>query len=89
MELKVPHRVCAEIPKEGILWGKESRDPRDTAAVMPMERSRNHRRRSVSGSYPSAAKYSTEDKCKQFHGIFEGEEQPDDIPKIWKHEVCI
>ena len=25
----------------------------------------------------------------KFHGIFEGEEQPDDIPKIWKHEVCI
>ena len=34
-------------------------------------------------------KYPTKDKCKQLHGISERKKQPDDISKIWKHEVCI
>ena len=40
-------------------------------------------------SYTSAVKYPTENKCEQLHGVSEREKQPDDIPKVWKHEVCI
>jgi hypothetical protein len=56
---------------------------------MPMERGRNNRTRSMSRSHTSAVKYSAENKCKQLHGISEREKQSDDIPKVWKYEVCI
>ena len=41
------------------------------------------------GSYPPSAKYSAEAECIGIYGVSEGEEQSDDIPAIWKHEVCI
>ena len=54
-----------------------------------MERGRDSRRRSMPGSHTSAGKHPAKDKRKQFHGVSEREKQPDDISKIWKHEVCI
>ena len=89
MELQVTHSVRTEISKEGIFWGEADRNPRDTAAIVPMERGRNNRRRSMPRPYTSAVKYSAENKCKQLHGVSKREKQPDDIPKVWKHEVCI
>ncbi len=43
----------------------------------------------MSRPHPPDVKYSAEDKCKQLYGISEREKQFDDIPKIWKYEVCI
>ena len=36
-----------------------------------------------------AGEYTTQNERFGIYGIFEREEQPDDIPKMGKHEVCI
>ena len=41
------------------------------------------------GSYTYAGEYTTQNERFGIYGIFEREEQPDDIPKMGKHEVCI
>ena len=54
-----------------------------------MERSRNHRRGSVSGSYPHAGKYPAQNERFGIHGIFERKECDDHISKMGKYEICI
>ena len=56
---------------------------------MPMERGGNHRRGSMPRPHPPVGKYPAKDKREQLHGVSEREKQPDDIPKVWKYEVCI
>ena len=56
---------------------------------MSMEGSRYNRRGNMPGSYTYAGEYTTQNERFGIYGIFEREEQPDDIPKMGKHEVCI
>ena len=38
MELQIPYSVCAEISQEGVLWGKEARDRRNSANAVCVEK---------------------------------------------------
>ena len=43
----------------------------------------------MSGSHTYAGKYPAQNERSGIHGISEREEQPDDISKMGKYEVCI
>lgn len=60
MELKISHRICAEVQTKGILSGKESSNREKIASIMRVERCKNTGSRSVSRSYPHACKHPTE-----------------------------
>ncbi len=79
MELKVSHRICAEISETSVLSAKERSGRGDTEAVMRMERCRNYRSRSVSGSYPYARSNTTEDGSMEFYGVPERKAQHDAV----------
>ena len=57
--------------------------------LMPMEGSRDNRRRNLSGSCSLTVKYPAQNERFGIYGIFKGKEQLDDISKIREHEVCI
>ena len=43
----------------------------------------------MSGSYTYVGEYTDQNERFGIYGIFEREEQSDDIPKMWEYEVCI
>ena len=56
---------------------------------MPMERSRSDRGRDMSRSHTHVGKYPAQNERSRIHGIFEREQQLDDISEMGEHEVCI
>ena len=54
-----------------------------------MERDRNNIGRDMPGSYTSVGNYTAKVECIKCDGIFEREEQFDDISKMGKHKICI
>ena len=40
-------------------------------------------------SYPYVGEHTAKDERVRIHGIFEREEQPDDLPKMGQHEIQI
>ena len=54
-----------------------------------MERGRYNRRRDMPRPYSFIIEYTTKNECIRIYGISEGKEQPNDISKIWKYEICI
>lgn len=79
MELEVSHRICAEISKESILWGKAERDRRNTADAVQLEEDQDHRGRGMPGPRAHVGGDTAKGVGIQFHGISEGKEQPDDL----------
>ena len=75
MELQISHCVCAEVAKKSILQRKAGSDRKDTLAVMRMERSQDHRSRSVSGSHSPVRGDTAEAVNIRIYGILEGKEQ--------------
>ena len=69
--LQVSYSVCAKIQKESVFRRKTNGNKRDIASVMPMERSRNCRRRSMSRSYTYVGKYPAQNERFGFYGLFE------------------
>ena len=43
----------------------------------------------MSGSHTYVGEYTAQNERFGIYGIFEREEQPDDIPKMGEYEVCI
>ena len=43
----------------------------------------------MSGSCSSACEYPAQNERCGIYGVSERKEQPDDIPKVGEHEVCI
>ncbi len=68
---------------------KKGRYKRYHKDIMPMEGSRNHRRRNMSGPYTFVAKYTTKDERFRIYGISQGKKFIDDISEVWKYEICI
>ena len=89
MELQVSCGVCAEISQKSVLRRKAVGDRGNTSGIMPVEGRGDHRSRSMPRSYPYAVSDPAKDECLGIHGIPEGEEQPDDLPKMGKHEVQV
>ena len=54
-----------------------------------MERSGDHRSRSMPRAYPYAIVDPAQDKCIRVYGVSERKEQPDDLPKMGQHEIQI
>ena len=57
MELQIPHCVCAEVSKDGILRRKEDRDRKNTATTVRVEGRGDSRGRSMPGSHSYAGEY--------------------------------
>ena len=68
---------------------KGCRDKRDTSPIMPMERRRNNRRRSVSRPHTYARQYPAQNEHFGIHGVSKREKRNVNIPKIWQYEICI
>ena len=62
---------------------------RDIKTTVHMEGRRNNLRRNMPGSRTPACSDTAQNERFGIYGISEEKEQHDDIPKIWKHEVCI
>ena len=69
MELQVSRSICTEIQKKSILLRKESRNKRNIKTVMPVEGSRNSRRRSMSRPYTHAVKHLTPNQRFGIYGV--------------------
>ena len=89
MELQVSHRICAEVQKKGLLRRKAIRDMRNIATIMPMERSRNNRGRSMPGSHTYAGIDPAQNERFGIYGIFERKKCVIDISEVGKYEVCV
>ena len=89
MELQISHCVCTKVSQESILQAKARRGGKNTADAVRMEESGDYRGRGVSGPYAYACGNPAQDKRIKLHGIFEGEEQPDDLRKIPRAEIQI
>jgi len=71
MKLQVPHCVCSKISKEGIYRRKMYRGMGAIEVNMSVEGGRNHRRRSMPGSYTYADKHPAPNERFGVHGLFE------------------
>ena len=89
MELQVPYSFCAKIQEKSVFRRKTFRDKRDTSKVMPMERGRNNRGRSMSRPYTYVGKHPAQDERFGLHGIPERQKCIADFSKMGKHEICI
>ena len=89
MELQVSYGVCAEIQAKSVLRRKADGDRGNTSGVVPVERSRNHRSRSMPRSYSYVGKHPAQDECIRIYGVSERKEQPDDLPKMGQHEIQV
>ena len=59
MELQISYSICAEVQKESILWGKETRNRRDTEETVRMEKDKNNRGGGVPRPYTYAHRNTT------------------------------
>ena len=89
MELQVPYSFCAKIQEKSVFRRKTVRNKRDTSKIMPMERSRNNRGRSMYRPYTYVGKYPAQDERFGLHGIPERQKCIADFSKMGKHEICI
>lgn len=89
MELQVSYRVCTKISQESIFRRKANGNTRDISKTMPMEGSGSDRRRDMSRPYPYVGKHTTQNERCGIYGIFERQEQSNDIPKVGQYEICI
>lgn len=89
MELQISHRVCAKVPKEGILQSKKGGNRKNSETVVRVERGKNHRGRSLPGSHTHAGRDTAEAGSGKLHGIPEGKEQHNAIRTVWRTEVQI
>ena len=89
MELQVPYRICAKISAKSLFRREANGDQRNIEEVMPVERSRNYRGRSMPGSYTYAGEHPAENERFGIYGIFEGEECVAHISEMGEYEVCI
>ena len=79
MELQVPYSVCTEVPTKSILWREEGSDRENTETAMRMERGKDSRGRSMSGSYPHAGIDTTKDSGNKLYDIPKREKQYDAV----------
>ena len=89
MELQVPHSVCTEVQTKGVFRRKAPGHQGNIKAVMPMERSRNYRRRSMSGSYTHVGEYPAQNERFGIYGLFERKKCIVDFSKMGKYEICV
>ena len=89
MELQVSHSVRPKVQTESVFRRKTLRNTRDVTPTMSMERSRNHRGRSMSGPYTYVGEYPAQNERFGIYGVFERIECAVDIPEIREHEVCV
>ena len=89
MELQVSRSICTEIQKKSILLRKESRNKRNIKTVMPVEGSRNSRRRSMSRPYTHAVKHLTPNQRFGIYGVSKREKCIINISEVVEYEICI
>lgn len=74
MKTPISYRIYTEIQKEEVIWTVEIRCTGDVKYIMPVQRSRNNRGRSVCRPCVYVREHSAKDKRFQFHGLPEREE---------------
>ena len=73
------HIVFAPKYRRRVFYGEKRRDRRNTADAVQLEENQDHRGRGVPGSCTYAGGDTAKGFGIQFHGVSEGEEQPDDL----------
>ena len=71
MELQISHSIWAEVQTGGVFRRKTPGNTKNIKAVMSMKRSRNYRRRSMSGSYTHVGAYPAQNERFGIYGLFE------------------
>ena len=69
MKLQVPYSFCAKIQEKGVFRRPPVRDKGNTSKIMPMERGRNNRGRSMSRPYTYVGKHPAQDERFGLYGI--------------------
>ena len=72
MELQIPHRICAEISAQSILWREAQRDRENTETAMRMEKGENRRGRSMSRSCTYASRDTAQNLGFELRRILKG-----------------
>ena len=81
--------VCAKISAESIFRREEIRNQRDVTEIMPMERGRDYRGRSMPGSYTYAGEHPAQNERFGVYGVSERKKCIADIPEMGEHEIRI
>ena len=89
MELQISYRICTKVQKESVFWRETGSNQRNIEDVMPVEGSRDWRRRGMPGSHPYVGKYPAQDERIGIHGVSKREKQLNDIPEVREYEICI
>ena len=87
MELQIPHRICAEISAQSILWRETQRDRKNTEAAMRMEKGENCRGRSVSRPCAYAPRDTAQNLGFELRRILKGKKFANDLRTIPKSKV--
>ena len=88
-ELQVSYSFCAKISAKSIFRREEVGNQRNTKEIVRMERGRNHRGRSMSGSSTYVGKHPAQNERFGVHGIPQRKKCAFDIPKMGEHEIRI
>ena len=89
MELQISHRICTEVPEEGIFWRETRSDRKNTKTTMRMEGGRDTRSGNMPGPCTYAGKYPTESGSIEFYGVSERKKQSDDLRTVWESEIQV
>jgi len=89
MELQIPYRICTEISPQSVLQGKKSSNRKNLAGTVWMERRKDHRSRSMPGSYPSLRRDPPEIFYFGVHGISKGKKRCKDVWAIRRTQIQI
>lgn len=77
--MSISHRIRTKISEDGDIWPNKTGHRGDIEETVPAEGYRNNRSESVPGPYPYADKHPAQVQCIADNGVFEREEQSDDI----------
>ena len=87
--MSISYHVRTKVPQKNYIWEISGGDRKDLENNMQSVRNRTDRSAGMSGSYPYAGMYTTEDECIQIHGNTQREKQSDDLRPIRPTEIQI
>ena len=79
LEMSVSYRIHTEVSTENDVWTGAIRDTGNSQDTMPIQKSRNHRGRSMLGPCTPKCEHTTKAEHFGVHGILERQVSSDDL----------
>lgn len=89
MDVQIPYRLHAQVPKEGDIWTVQGRPAGDNPDALQIQGHRDSGRPHDAGSRTSAAEYPSEVQCIISDGISQREERAYDVRQAREPEIQV